>query len=87
MAIPSDPNTSVRVAEKLAKYKDLEIENMKMCGLKTITVPFVIGTLGVIKNGTEKHTDKIPGKTNITEFQKIPLQGSSHIFRKVLSIK
>ena len=60
MAIPSDRNASVKVAEKLTKYKDLEIE--KMWGLKTITVPVVIGELGVVKKGIEKHVDKIQGK-------------------------
>ena len=42
MAIPSDRNTSVKVAEKLSKYKDLEIEITKMWGWKTITVPVVM---------------------------------------------
>ena len=87
MAIPSDQNTSVKVAEKLSKYKDLEIEITKMWGLKTITVPVVIGALGVVKNGIEKHIDKIPGEINIAELQKIALLGSSHILRKVLSIE
>ena len=86
-AIPSDRNTSVKVAEKLSKYKDLEIEITKMYGLKTITVPFVIGALGVVKKGIEKHTDKIPGKINSTELQMIALLGSSHILRKVLSME
>ena len=58
-----------------------------MWGLKTITVPVVIGALGVVKKGIEKHIDKIPGKINITEFQKIALLGSIHIHRKVLSIE
>ena len=35
-----------------------------MWGLKTITVPVVIGALGVFKKGIEKHFDKIPGKIN-----------------------
>ena len=87
MAIPSDRNTPVRVAEKLTKYKDLEIDITKMWGLKTITVPVVIGALGVVKKGIEKHIDKIPGKINITELQKIALLGTSHILRKVLSIE
>ena len=86
MAVPSDRNTSVKVAEKLSKYKDLEIEVTKMWGMKTTTVPVVIGALGVIKKGIEKHIEKIPGKVNITELQKIALLGSSHILRKVLSI-
>ena len=59
-----------------------------MWGLKTITVPVVIGALlGVVKKGIEKHIDKITGKINITELQKIALLGSSHILRKVLSIE
>ena len=44
-----------------------------MWRLKTVTVPVVIGTLGVVKEGIEKNIDKIPGKINITEFQKITL--------------
>ena len=35
MAIPSDRDSSVKVAEKLSKYKNLEIEITKMWGLKT----------------------------------------------------
>ena len=79
MAILSDQNTPVKVAEKLPKYKDLEIEITKMWGIKTITVPVVIGALKVVKKGIEKHTDKIPGEIKITELQKIALLGSSHI--------
>ena len=62
MEIPSDRDTSVKVAEKLSKSKNLEIEITKMWGLKTITVPVVIGAVGVVTKGNEKHTDKIPGK-------------------------
>ena len=58
-----------------------------MWGLKTITVPVVIGALGVVKKGIEKHIDKIPGKIKITQLQKIALVGSSHILRKVLSME
>ena len=87
MAIPSDRNRSLKVAEKLSKYKDLEIEITKMWGLKTITVPVVIGALGLVKKGTEKHIDKIPRKIIITQLQEITLLGSSHILRKVLSIE
>ena len=59
---PPTENTSIKVAEKLSKYKDREFEITKMWGLKTITVPVVIGALGVVKKGIEKHIDKIPGK-------------------------
>ena len=87
MAVPSDRNTSVRVAEKLSQYKDLEIETAIMWGMKTQIVPVVIGTLRVIKKGIDKQISKIPGNINVTELRKIALLGSTHILRKVLSIK
>ena len=49
MTIPLDSNTSVKTTEKLNKYKDLEIEVERMWGLKTTTVPVVMGALGTIK--------------------------------------
>ena len=87
MAVPSDRNTSVKVTEKLSKYKDLEIEINRMWGTKTTTIPVVIGALGLVKKGLEKYTDKIPGNINIHEVQKIALLGTAHILRRVLSIK
>ena len=87
MAVPSNRNTSVKVAEKLSKYKDLEIEIARMWGRKTQIVPVVVGALGVIKKDIDEQICKIPGKINVTELQKIALLGSAHILRKVLSIK
>jgi len=55
-AIASDRNTSVKVAEKLSKYKDLEIEITKMWGLKTITVPVVIRALEVVRQEGHRKT-------------------------------
>ena len=43
MAVPSDRDTSVKVAEKLSKYKDLDMEIARMWGMKTKMVPVVIG--------------------------------------------
>ena len=47
--IPLDTKTSVRTTEKLNKYKDLEIEVERLWGIKTTTVPVVMGTLGTVK--------------------------------------
>ena len=47
--IPLDTKTSVRTTAKLNKYKDLEIEVERLWGIKTTTVPVVMGTLGTIK--------------------------------------
>lgn len=72
MSIPCDLNTSIKVSEKLSKYKDLEIEINRMWGTKTETIPVVIGALGLIKKGLEKFTNKIPGNIHISEIQKLP---------------
>ena len=86
MTVPSERNTSIKEVEKLSKYKDLEIEVTRMWGMKTTTIPVVIGALGIIKKGLEKRILEIPGKPTIAELQKIVLLGSAHIIRKTLSI-
>ena len=45
----------------ISKYKELEIEIEKMQHLRITTVPDIVGVLGMIKKGTYKHIDKIPG--------------------------
>ena len=87
MTVPLDANTSVKTTEELNKYKDLEIEVERMWGLKTTTVPVVIGALGTIKKGIENYINKIPGNINIHELQKITLLSTAHLLRRVLSIK
>ena len=71
MKVPSDRNTSVKVVEKLSKYKDLELEIARMRKMETETIPVVTGALGVIKKGLEKYVDKIPGTASINELQKL----------------
>ena len=48
MTVPLDTNSSIKTTEKLTKYQDLEIEVERMWGLKTATVPVVMGALGTI---------------------------------------
>ena len=87
MSIPTEKNTSVKVTEKLSKYKDLEIEIERMSGMKATTIPVVIGALGLLKKGLEKYNKQIPGNIKISELQKTALLGTSRILRKTLSIK
>ncbi|XP_077969924.1 uncharacterized protein LOC144424459 [Styela clava] len=86
VAIPSERNTSKKIFEKLSKYKDLEIEIQKMWGLKTSTIPVVVGALGLIGKEFEKYVQHIPGNINAEQLQKTVLLGTAHILRKVLSI-
>ena len=56
-----------------------------MTGLKTETVPSVVGALGLVKREPTKILGKIPGKISMEELQKISLMGIAHILREVLS--
>ena len=60
---------------------------IKMWGMKTTTVPVIIGAFGLVKKGTENYIAKIPGNIRITELQKPVLLGTAHILRRTLSIK
>ena len=85
MSIPTERNTSLRTAEKLSKYKDVEIEIEKAWGMKTTAVPVIIGALGLVKKVIENYIGKIPGNIRITELQKTVLLGTAHILRRTLS--
>ena len=55
----------------MTRYKDREIEIEKMCHLKTTTVPVIGGALGMIKKGTHRHINKIPGSPRQYESKKL----------------
>ena len=84
VSVPSDRNTSTKVIEKLSKYKDLDIESTRMWGMRTETVPVIVGALG--GEGMDQNLGKISGANNINELQKIIILGTVHIPR-FLSIK
>ena len=87
MSVPSDRNISAKEFEKLSKYKDLEIEIAKMWKMKTKTIPVIVGALGMIKKGTQKYVNEIPGNLSLTEIQNIVLNSTAHILRRTLSLK
>ena len=87
VSVPSNRNTSTKVSEKLSKYKDIEIETMRMWGMRAETVPVIVGALGLLREGMDQNLGKIPGASNINELQKIILLGMAHIPRRFLSIK
>ena len=52
----------------LKNVANLEIaETWKM---KTKTIPVVVGALSMIKKGTEKYVDEIPGNVSLLKFKK-----------------
>ena len=78
MSLPSDQNTSMKVIEKLSKYKDLEIKTTRMGGIRTETVPVIVGALGLIREGMDQNLGKIPRASNINELQKTSSSSSSY---------
>ena len=64
----------------------MEIEVERMWGLKTTTVPVVMGALSTIKKDIENYTNKIPDNIIIHELQKMTLLSPAHLLRRVLSI-
>ena len=87
VSVPSNRNTSTKAIEKLSKYKDLEIETMRMWGMRAETVPVIVVALGFLREGMDQNLGKIPGASNINELQKIILLGMAHVLRRFLSIE
>ena len=71
MCVPSDSNISAKEFEKFSKYKNLEIEITKMWKMKSKTIPVIAEALGMIKKGTQKCVNEIPGNLPLAEIQKI----------------
>ena len=88
MSVPPDSNIPVKeLANKnLSKYKDLEIEIAKLWKMKTKIIPVIVGALGMIKKGTQKYVNEIPGNLSLAEIQKIVLNSTAHILRRTLSL-
>ena len=86
LAKPIDNNISVKEYYKISKYKDLEIEIEIMLHLKTTIVSIIMGTLGMIKKRTDKHTSTIPGRPRLYKIHNIALCGPAHLLKEVLSI-
>ena len=88
IAVPSCTNVVTKTADKLCKYKELEIEIQKLWNLVEVrTIPIIIGALGTALNGLCKYSNLISENIDTRTIQKTALLGSAHILRNVLSIK
>ena len=84
MSVPSYSNISAKESEKLGKYKDLENDITKMCETKTKTIPVIAEAHGMMKKGTQKDVNEIPGNLCLAEIQKIVLNSNAHTLRRTL---
>ena len=80
MSVPT--NISIKEYNKISKCKNLEIDIRKMRHLKITTIPVIMGALGMIKKGTDKHINRIPCNRSLYEIQQIALCGTTHLLRR-----
>ena len=73
MSVLSGRNTSIKMTEKLSKYKDLETEIKRMWDMNTTAIPVVIASLDLVRKGMEKCISKTPGNVKIQQVQKCVL--------------
>jgi len=86
-SVPYDTNIVEKTAEKLIKYKDLEIEIQKCWNLKeTSTVPVIIGALGTVSTDHKQYLKNLSENINPNVVQKTALLGTANILQNVLSI-
>ena len=86
VAVPSDANIKEKETEKITKYQDLKIELQRLWDVNAIIVPVVVGSLGAVPPGIEKHLANIPGNQDVRPLVKSALLGSAHILRKILDL-
>ena len=85
IAVPRDDNIVDKRIEKVEKYQNLAIELKALWQLKEIAiVPIIVGCTGVVDKTFAKYIEKIPGKINIFEIQKITLLGTCYAVRRFL---
>ena len=73
-------NIPAKEFKKLSKYKDLEIKIAKMWKMKTKTIPVIVGTLVMIKKGTQKYVNEIPGNLFLPVIQTVLLTFLEELF-------
>ena len=86
VSVPICRNVVRKEAEKIVKYRDLEIEIQKCWNLKRVrTIPIVVGALGTVCNGISEYANTISPNIEFRILQKTALLGTVHILRNVLT--
>lgn len=79
---PYDSNVNTREADKLSKYKDLEVEVSKILKVRTKFLAVINGALGIIRKGLYQNLQFLPGHSSATELQKVTLISIAHSIDK-----
>ena len=92
MNIPLDTNTSPTPQSKPRKtLPNTRTWKSRLSewgsGLKTTTVPVVMGALGTVKKDMENYSNKIPGNISIHGLKKITLLSTAQLLRERKSME
>ena len=86
IAIPNCLNIISKAAEKITKYKDLEIELKKCWNLKKVRIiPVICGALGTVSKNMDENLKLISKNIEFRIIQKTALLGTSHIIQNVIT--
>ena len=86
VAIPSDHNLQERATEEMSKYVDTQIEYQRI-GNKKVEVQVMIGTTTLVEKNWKKYHGRMHGHHNIHNLWRSVILETTHLLRKVLSIK
>ena len=81
-----DSRIEEKEVEKVVKYHDLARELRKLWKMKTVVIPIVIGTLGIVPKDLNRRLENIGIETKIDELQKSVILNTARILRKVLDV-
>jgi hypothetical protein len=84
-AVPFDGNVARKEVEKEDKYRQLASEIARMHGVKVVTRPIVIGSLGVVAAGFVDRLKLLGFRDVVGELQTSVLISTTAILRRVLS--
>ena len=86
VSIPVCNNVLRKEAEKITKYRDLEIEIQKCWNLRKIkTIPIIVGALGTVCEGILEYIHLLSPNAEFRTIQKTALLGTAHIIRNFLT--
>ena len=81
VSIPVYNNVIKKEAEKITKYRDLEIEVQKCWNLQKVrTIPVVIGALGTVSKGLTEYMKELVPNISMCTVQKTTLLVTAHIY-------
>ena len=73
IAILDDLNIIQKEAEKVNKYRDLQIKVQRMWSAKTYITPVMIGALRTMSKSLTRNLEEIPGRPSAHQCQKVAL--------------